>query len=113
MTQTLEIRQLDAIVAQLDDLRDALPRVSVAPTVKSKALAKAIGDLDDLRELLCMPRVGRPRSTMPPAHRIERRAENLILSLGGAILLACVAMQVGIHHGRAACPAPNLARVGP
>jgi hypothetical protein len=113
MTQTLEIRQLDAIVAQLDDVRDSLPRISVAPSVKIKALAKAISDLDDLRELLSMPRVGCPRSTQPPALRNERSAENLILSLGGAILLATIGVQVGIHHGRATCPAPNLARVGP
>ena len=114
MTQTLEIRQLDSIVAEMDDLRDSLPRFSVAPSVKAKKLAKIIGDLDDLRELLAMPRIGRPRSSMAPARRIERRAENLILSLGGAVLLATVAIQVGIHHGRnSGCPVANLARVGP
>jgi hypothetical protein len=108
MTQLLEVRQLDAAIFILEDLKDSLPRPTVSPGAKAKVLAKAIDQLDDLRDLLSMPRVGRQPVTNEPA-----RFTHNLLTLFGALALATCSVQVGILHGRANCPAPNVARMGP
>ena len=108
----LEVRQLDAVISILEDLKIALPRPTVSPGAKSKALAKAIDRLDDLRELLAMPRIGGPFVANPdPAISFTRLV--LVLALFGALALVTCSVQVGILHGRASCPAPNVARMGP
>lgn len=110
MSQLLEVRQLDAVISILEDLKDALPRPTVSPGAKNKALVKAIDRLDDLRELLAMPRIGRPFVANPdPASSFTR----LLLTSFGALALVTCSVQVGILHGRASCQPPNLARVGP
>lgn len=115
MNRLLEIRQLDAVIKKLDELRDAIPRASVSPRVKIKAVVSVIDQLDDLRELLIMPRlrVGRPVTCRPSQGNVCGSTEWLLLKLLAVAALATVSIQAGIHHGRASCPAPNVARVGP
>jgi len=113
MNQLLEVRQLDAAIKKLDELRDAIPRASVSPRVKIGAVVSVIDQLDDLRELLTMPRIGRPATCRPIQGNVCGSTEWLLFKLLAAAALATVSVQVGIHHGRATCPAPNVARVGP
>lgn len=89
MSQSLEVGQLDKIVSQLCEVQD---------------------DLDDFRKVLIMPRIGRPFVANPdPASRFT----HLVVTLFGALALVTCSVQVGIMHGRASCPAPNVAQVGP
>jgi len=113
MNRLLEVRQLDAAIKKLDELRDAIPRASVSPRVKIGAVVNVIDQLDDLRELLTMPRVGRPATCRPSQGNVCGSTEWLLLKLLAVAALATISIQVGIHHGRATCPAPNVARVGP
>jgi hypothetical protein len=113
MNRLLEIRQLDAVIKKLDELRDAIPRASVSPRVKTKAVVSVIDQLDDLRELLIMPRVGRPITCRPSQGNVCGSTEWLLLKILAVAALATVSIQAGIHHGRTSCPAPNVARVGP
>jgi len=113
MSQLLEVRQLDAAIKKLDELRDAIPRASVSPRFKARAVVGVIEQLDDLRELLIMPRVGRPVACRPSQGTVCGSTEWLLLKLLAVAALATISIQVGIYHGRATCPAPNVARVGP
>ena len=110
MTQSLEVRQLDAAISILEDLKNALPRPTVSPGAKNKALVKAIDQLNDLRQLLAMPQIDRLALDNPDPVIIFTR---LLLTLFCALALVTCSVQVGILHGRPSCQPPNLARVGP
>jgi hypothetical protein len=74
---------------------------------KLRVLDLALDRLDDLRDMLDESQADQPEATS------QERRTMLAGSLICNLLLALALINIGIHHGRSQCPAPNVARVGP
>jgi len=97
-------QRLNASISHLTSLRAHWSQIS--DRRKAQSLDIAAASLDDLRTGLQVtgPLFSVPRPKATPA--LSALAALLVLG-------ATAGWLVGFHHGRAQCPAPNLARVGP